>query len=347
VSVPTTTVGHLVLPAPGESLATFVGGVRGALTTDDTAPTELQIGLLRALVVQFYGAGSATVLDDDTIVEPRDLAAAIGRSPELVELFLHVVVTAELLVHPLAPRAARRVQAYADALHVTAAPSLEVLRDEADGHLRRVYADIQRNSWYRAETFRQVLHGRLLELTRSKLAYYGLAHDEDIARRWESLGACAEGTWGRGVHDFYRVHGFAFPGQPHGIYEIGARHDWVHVLCDYGPTPEGEIDVFAFIAGTMHDPKGFMQFVFTLALFQNATVDRVGGLRVAIARADTLDEPGSVARLADALDRAAHCTTDVMGELDLWAHADEPLDEVRRRFGVPPKGVPGGGAWDR
>ena len=45
--------------------------------------------------------------------------------------------------------------------------------------------------------------------------------------------------------------GFPFPGEPGGIYEVGALHDWVHVLTDYNTSPEGEIDVFAFIAATM------------------------------------------------------------------------------------------------
>ena len=67
-----------------------------------------------------------------------------------------------------------------------------------------------------------------------------------------------------------------------GIYEVGALHDWVHVLADYGTDPEGEIDVFAFIAATMTDQRGFLQFVFTLALFQNGSVDTVGGKKVAL-----------------------------------------------------------------
>ena len=39
--------------------------------------------------------------------------------------------------------------------------------------------------------------------------------------------------------------------------------------------------------------------------------------------------------MVDALERGHACTTDVMGELDLFAHQDDPLDEVRRRFGDP------------
>ena len=48
--------------------------------------------------------------------------------------------------------------------------------------------------------------------------------------------------------------GFPFPGERFGIYELGARHDWVHVLAATRP-PEGELDVFAFIAASMTDER--------------------------------------------------------------------------------------------
>ena len=68
------------------------------------------------------------------------------------------------------------------------------------------------------------MRGRLLELARSKLAYSGVAADPEIAHRWEALRDLPAGSWGRGVADFYERHGFPFPGEEHGIYEIGARH---------------------------------------------------------------------------------------------------------------------------
>ena len=86
-----------------------------------------------------------------------------------------------------------------------------------------------------------------------------------------------------------------------------------------------------------------MQFAFTLALFQNATVDRVGGLKVAIARADTLEDPGAVARLADAFRRAVACPVDVMAGVDHFAWAEVPLERARERLGVVPRAVAGEG----
>ena len=222
----------------------------------------------------------------------------------------------------------------------------DATRDMAHGHLALMQADIERNSWYTTQTVEGILHGHLWELARSKSAYLVRPPDRSIARRWESLADHAPGTLGRSVADFYEAHHFPFPGERHGIYELGAHHDFVHVLADYTTTPEGEIDVFAFIAATMADPKGFTLFAFTLGLFQNATITRVSGSKVAIARADTLDDPGAVDRYADALRRATRCTVDVMGGIDHFALADRPLDDLRAEFNIGPKGVPGPGALD-
>ena len=111
-------------------------------------------------------------------------------------------------------------------------------------------------------------------------------------------------------------------------------------------TPEGEIDVFAFIAATMEDDRGFIQFIFTLALFQNATVTTVGGRHIPIARADTIADAGATDRLADALWRASRCTADVMGGVDHFALADTPLEELRQRWLIPAKTAPSPGALD-
>jgi hypothetical protein len=201
-----------------------------------------------------------------------------------------------------------------------------------------------RSSWYTEETMHGIFHGRLTEMVRSKLSYYSVGQDRKLAAKWRALEQCPEGSWGHTVSQFYGVHGFAYPGEHDGIYEVGALHDWVHVLADYGTSPEGEIDVFAFLAETMESDRGFVQFVFTLALFQNATVTTVGGRKVSIARADTLSDPLATDRLAGALHRASKCTVDVMGGVDHFALADRPLDELRELWHIEPKQVPSPGA---
>ena len=144
-------------------------------------------------------------------------------------------------------------------------------------------------------------------------------------------------VWAYEVASFYERHDFPFPGEKHGIYELGARHDWVHVLADYETTPEGELDVFAFIAASMKDHRGLVLLAVTLGLFQNGSIKHVEMKLIRNRREDTLSDAGAIERWADAFRRGAACPVDVMGEIDLFAHKDVPLAEARTMFGVVPK----------
>ena len=137
---------------------------------------------------------------------------------------------------------------------------------------------------------------------------------------------------------FYERHNFPFPGERHGIYEVGALHDFVHVLADYEADPEGEIDVFTFIAATMPAEHGLIMLAVTLGMFQTGVIHRVEGKVVKIGAEDTLAQPGAVDRMAEALARGSACTVDILEGIDHFELAPEPLDEVRERFSIPPLG---------
>jgi hypothetical protein len=320
----------LVVPPP-DLVEPLVAAIVGAVAVDDGTLTALQRETLRALVHRVFRSH----VDPGSIApsSPDEAARAIA-DPSLRLEAVQLMVTLEMLCHPLPRGLARNVEHYAKAFQVDE-PMVEAARGLAHHHIALMYADVQRNSWYTEDAKRRILHGALYELTRSRIAYFGLAPDETIARKWRALRDCPPGSWGRGVADFYESHGFPFPGERHGISEIGAQHDFVHVLSSYEATPEGEIDVFAFIAAAMPDPRGFTLLVMTLLLFQNAGIRHVAAKKVAIARSDTLSEPGAVGRFAQAIRRGIACTVDPLGGLDHFALADEPLDGLRERFGIP------------
>jgi hypothetical protein len=317
---------------PDQQLETTVGGIVGALSAHPDGLDDLQWEMLDAIVTHVF-CGSFDVRAVEP-VEPHRLAKTV-RMPYPREIVVHLMCTLAFARHPESPEVADAIERYAAALDVDE-PMVHAARHYADHHAALLYFDIERNCEFTEQTVHRMLHGHFWRVIRNKLAYTGIVADQTIAKGWASLDDCAEGTWGHGVAEFYHRHRFPYPGERHGIAEVGARHDWIHVLAGYDPTPEGEIDVFAFIAASMPDPRGFAQFVMTLGLFQNGTIRHVAGQRIQIARNDTLSDPGAVSRWADALRRGASCNTDVMN-LDHFEYKDLPLDEVRERFGVEPK----------
>lgn len=321
-----------VAPADAATADACLRGVIGALCPGGRPLSRLQHDTLYAVVSELWGH------DVDpaglTPITAQELAARVtdpGARRRLVQL----MVTLELLLHPLPREVADQVRAYARALGVHE-PTVRAARLLAHDQAALMYMCIQRNSWYPAETRRGIRNGHLFELLGSKLSYYAAARDERIARRWLALADLPEGTWGRGVHRFYVTNGFPFPGERHGIYEVGAKHDWVHVLTDYGTTPEGEIDVFAFIAAAMPDPQGFVLLVVTLGIFQNGSVRHMFGRRVPVCGVDAMEAAGAPQRFADAVRRGTLCGVDVLGGVDHFALADQPLAAVRERFNVVP-----------
>lgn len=331
----------MLLPEPDDARTAF-GAVLGAFGGIERLD-DLSQRILVDLAIAVYGI--------DLVADPvAPLSAAEVRagtaSDALRHQIVHLLVVLEFAAHPLPEDLARDIADYAHALGISSTLVRDA-RELARGHLAVVYADLQRHSWYAQETVAESLHGKLAELIDSKLAYIGIAADKKIATRWRSLGDMPPGSWGRGVADFYERHGFPFPGERHGIYEIGAKHDFVHVLTDYDATPEGELDVFAFIGACMPDQRGLVLLAVTLGIFQNGAIHHVMGKRVKIARTDTLADPGAVARWVDAFRRGRECPVDVLGGVDHFALAPLPLSDVRAQLGVPPRlasDTPGGGS---
>jgi hypothetical protein len=289
---------------------------------------ELQESVLAGIASSLYGLELS-----DVAVATDDVVSNATEAERLHAV--HLMVVLEFVERPLSTRVALPVEQYAHGLGVSTT-LLRDARELAHGHFAWMYVDLQRHSWYEEETIKESLRGRWEELIRSKLAYTGVVADKLIEEKWRALRDCPEGSWGKAVADFYDRHGFPFPGERFGIYELGARHDWVHVLAGYETTPEGELDVFAFIAASMIDERGLVLLAITLGLFQNGSIRHVAGKRIKNARSDTLTDDGAVDRWVEAFRRGNLCTTDVMGSVRLFEHKDEPLDEVRVRFGVVP-----------
>lgn len=120
-----------------------------------------------------------------------------------------------------------------------------------------------------------------------------------------------------------------------------AQHDWVHVLVAYGTKVESELEVFAFIARANDDPLGFPLLAMVVSLFETGYLARGAGLFEA--SPGQLSRDGMAARVADAMRRGAlshglEGAPDVdFLALDWFALADQPLDDLRRRFNIESK----------
>ena len=323
--------GNLVamqLPPP-EHAKVAIGAVLGAFAPSGGLD-ELQASVLESL--------SLALFDLDLRADPIQALSAVEFLEQSAPAFRHqavcVMAVLEMVASPLSPAAADGVARYAHSLGVEHG-ALRAASDRADGHLRMMHADFERSSWYTRTTIHGMLHGQFRELAKSKVAYQGIAASPKIAKKWLALRECPEGSWGRGLADFYDQHDFPFPGERRGIYELGACHDFVHVLADYETTPEGELDVFGFIAAAMPGDEGLILLSVTFGLFQNDSIHRASGRRIRNARADTMADVGAVDRFTQAVHRGSMCTADVMS-VDHFALAPLPLAEVREMFNVVP-----------
>jgi hypothetical protein len=126
-----------------------------------------------------------------------------------------------------------------------------------------------------------------------------------------------------------------------------AQHDWVHVLADYGTSVESELEVFGLIYRANDDPRAFSLLVSVLGLFEAGYLQTGMGLfEMDVGHLSNADETMAV-RLADGVRRGAyagwgwnddHGTSTGIDflEMDWFAEADKPLEQVRRELHIGP-----------
>jgi hypothetical protein len=309
----------MVEPAQAELMRGLASAVRL-----DGQLDEVQTSVLGAL--GRYLLAVETPPDQLEPLSPTELAEALT-DPALRARAVHGMVALEILSNPVSPRVVERVEQYANAMSVDE-PMLVVARDYAAGAMSVAMGDFFRNS-YTAEYY--AAH------------FAGVRHtaqgptDPALAAKWQTLQTCRAGSHGRTVWDFYQMRGFTLPGLPGAVDPLLAQHDWVHCLADYGTSATGEIEVFTFLASAIPGPKGFSYAVVILGLFETGYVSAVPG--VATASPGHLSLPGGSTRFVDALRRGLAMNLDVMGGVDWFEYADEPLEDVRRKLGVLAKGA--------
>lgn len=331
------------LPPPDKvnldpSDAAEVDVIQGAITTAVTPPnglTDLQYELIRA------NTFSLTGIDRDPRsgppVSPEELAEQLRyRNEQWRTRIVQAMLLFEMVLVPIPTEVVEKVNAYARELDVDDA-FLAVTRRYAEGSLGLALIDFERSGYEGTWTVEKT---EFLHASRAlQSAWEQAVTDADLAARWRALEHCPTGSMGRGVWQFYAARGFAFPGEPYSAPPYLAQHDWVHVLADYGSSPASEIEVFALISRAIEDPRGFSFLAMVIGLFETGYVPKAAGFFSA--DIGHLRHAGMAERLADAMVRgkaiAERCPGMSLMDLDWFAHADRPVEDVREDFGVPPK----------
>lgn len=333
--LPAPDAADLTPPGP-EEVQRLAGGVLSAVAPAG-GPTELQ----RLLVGAAFDAmtGHPPVTDRQPPIDPELFAAGMARRNEAFRTrILQTMILAALVLRPLEPAVAERVEAFARALSVDDG-MLRVAQRFAAGQLGLAAVDFDRNGYTAGWSAERV--EALHTSTGLAEAWEQASNDPGLAARWAALEHLPAGTLGRGVWELYRARGFAFPGEPGSAPPLLAQHDWVHVLADYGTRVESELEVFAFIARANDDPRGFSLLAMVVSLFETGYLATGAGLFEAFP--GQLSADGMAVRVADALRRGAlshgpdgQPDVDFLA-LDWFTLAGEPVAELRERFGLVAK----------
>lgn len=181
--------------------------------------------------------------------------------------------------------------------------------------------------------------------------YGGDAEDPVLAARFDRLVDLDEGTLGNALYHHYKRNQYAWPGDPEGLAELWAiHHDCLHLLSGYSTSAQGELLVAAFTGGQFDPHVDFMEsHVLPTILIYHLGIDINKGLNAGDKARMEADQDwadsyeGNVhlgldaAKLWVAIARGRAMTENVYsGHWDFWAHAPESLEDLRRRWSIPP-----------
>ena len=270
-----------------------------------------------------------TDFDVDSLapIQPEELAAVVV-DPALREQLVSSLVTAAMLSEHVDERHAEAVERFAAALDV-APVTVRQLRNLAEENLWRLRLDVIRQGPGPDGIRKLYEQSGALSVVKNVLGFAGLIENPEIAARYHALEGYPEGTLGKELFDFYSKRGFKFPGEKGGAPEALLAHDLSHVLGGYDTDIRSEAQVLAFTAGYRRE-KVFGPLVFMIVQAQH-------GLRLTpLAEAYTglLSTPHVVTEMIEAFARGSRMNVDLVGDWDFWAVMDQPVSELRCRYGI-------------
>lgn len=266
-------------------------------------------------------------------IAPDELAAGF-QDPDLRRQFVNGMLVVALADGVPSRETVAKVEEFAGALGIRT-PELTDLRRLAEQHMLVFKLDFLRRSQVADIMKDQLEQKGPLGLARSVLTMRGLMEDPALAARYRAWDKLPADTLGHSLIAFYRKNGFSLPGERKGFPEAGLYHDLCHVLGDYGTDPEGEVQVAAFTAG-FKQTRPFYVVLFAVLIFSTGVNMRPSNED--FTTTGVLGKPGMAERMFAAIERGAQVNLDLSDKWDYWAYVGLPLDEVRRRLNIVPKG---------
>lgn len=285
----------------------------------DGGPTGEQLAFINALARGYFHVGDDLELTTIEPLGPDEVGAAFATAPERRRVHQLLTVT-ELCRHPLTTAQVDRVDAYAAALGVDEV-GMQLARELATQGVAAAEADFRRSL--------MALEPGLREPTLAGVA--GSAptmSDPALVERLRALADCPDGSLGRAYLDFYERYGFALPGSDDQPAAIFVAHDMSHVISGYEPVGVGEIALGMMQIGVRDCDEHWIQLLGNFGVHEAGFVAK--GAHLA-----TLAQPGAAAFVAEAFDRGVRCEQDFT-LVDHLALVDQPLEDVRAEFGIPP-----------
>jgi hypothetical protein len=302
-----------------------LGAMRSVGRADEEALTEVDRGTIEAAAEILFGR-------DDIRVDSLPETAADRLAEELdpgeeTQLAVRLLAVMSLVNGEFDADKTKRVQQYADALGVEE-DYLDILHEATSGEIAEATACLVRKN---AESFPGLDHsGVNRDPAIPFLPYTDGREQPDLEARYEALGQLPEGTFGRAFHTHFKENGFFFPGHPDALAEgFTMPHDSSHVISGYSTSEQGELLVSTFIAA-MHPDRPMAAEILPVLFSWH--------LGVKLDPLVASDEGGYEPRkFWTAWDRGDSMKVDLLSEeWDFWAAAEEPLDELREAYGLPP-----------
>ena len=300
----------------------FLAGMQVVATVRNTRPlTEIAAEMLDA--VRHHVLHSEIDLSALGNPSPEELAQLIpepGRRQEFLQF---------LILMPYLPMDVDADQvAVVDEIARALELDLDTLTDlhrVRDDRLKRLVLDMSRRgltefvgaegAWAQVKAIAQSLHQ--------------FAGDKKVAEHYRSLEALPEASLGHTLFHFYRERNFPLPGEKKSLSEQLITHDCCHILGGFNTDMNGEMNVAGFEAGLFDNGYGFELLLEVILDFHmGKTFTTVGLLPAGTGHFDPED-------VVAGYERGRACNVNLIHDWDFWSVADQPVDDLRTRYGLP------------